>query len=141
MRYRGIDVRAIPSPLGPHKIHEVFFQDVVVPYDALLGALHEGWDVATTALSFERSGSARYARTTRMLGFLERLPDAGDGSHEDEIARALAFGQRAELVNYSLVEIKEAGRVPTWEANTGAGRHKGIPGERGILTFCGHGFR
>jgi alkylation response protein AidB-like acyl-CoA dehydrogenase len=118
MHTPGIDVRPIATPLGPHKIHEVFFQDVTVPLDALLGPLHEGWEVATTALSFERSGSARYARTTRMLGFLERLPKAREGFHEAELAHALAFGRAAELVNYSLVEIKEAGRVPTWEAST-----------------------
>lgn len=117
MRTAGIDVRPIPTPLGPHKLHEVFFEDVVVPADALLGPLHEGWDVAMTALSFERAGSARYARTTRMLGFLERLPEAGHPGVDDSIAQALAFGRAAELVNYSVVAIRENGEVPTWEAS------------------------
>src|SRR5262249_46474806 len=40
-----------------------------------------------------------------------------DGTAEDEIARALAFGRAAELVNYRVVEIKESGQVPTWEAS------------------------
>lgn len=114
----GIDVRAVETPLGPHKLHEVFFTDVIVPADALLGPLHDGWSVATTALSFERSGSARYSRTTRMLGFLERMSDAADPVIGSEIARALAFGRAAELVNYSVVAIKEAGAVPTWEGST-----------------------
>jgi alkylation response protein AidB-like acyl-CoA dehydrogenase len=114
----GIEVRRIRTPLGPHKIHEVFFDDVVVPKSALLGPLHEGWEVATTALSFERSGAARYARTTRMLGFLEREPALQEGAGEEVLARALAFGRATELVNYSLVELKESGRVPTWEAST-----------------------
>jgi alkylation response protein AidB-like acyl-CoA dehydrogenase len=114
----GIDVRRIPTPLGPHKIHEVFFSDVVVPGEALLGPLHQGWEVATTALSFERTGAARYARTTRMLGFLERLEDADDGAFAEAIAESLAFGRATELLNYNNVAIKEAGRVPTWEGST-----------------------
>jgi alkylation response protein AidB-like acyl-CoA dehydrogenase len=118
MHTPGIEVRRIRTPLGPHKIHEVFFQDVLVPRRALLGPLHEGWEVATTALSFERSGAARYARTTRMLGFLERQPNSADPAVEEQLAQALAFGRATELVNYSLVELKESGRVPTWEAST-----------------------
>jgi alkylation response protein AidB-like acyl-CoA dehydrogenase len=115
----GIEVRPIPTPLGPHKIHEVFFTDAVVPGDALLGELHGGWEVATTALSFERTGAARYARTTRMIGFLERMPDALEGAFADALADALAFGRATELVNYNNVAIKEAGGVPTWEGSTG----------------------
>lgn len=115
----GIDVRTIRTPLGPHKLHEVFFDDVAVPRDALLGPLHQGWDVAMTALSFERSGTARYARTTRMLGMLERLPEGSDPSTQESLADALAFGRAAELINYKVVAIKEAGEVPTWEASAG----------------------
>jgi alkylation response protein AidB-like acyl-CoA dehydrogenase len=53
-----------------------------------------------------------------MLGFLERRPEVQDGVGDEEIARALAFGRATELVNYGLVELKESGRVPTWEAST-----------------------
>jgi alkylation response protein AidB-like acyl-CoA dehydrogenase len=112
MRTPGIEVRPIRTPLGPHKLHEVFFDDAIVPRDALLGPLHEGWDVATTALSFERSGSARYARSTRILGLLDRL-DVDEG----ELAEALAFGRAAELINYNVVAVKESGAVPTWESS------------------------
>jgi alkylation response protein AidB-like acyl-CoA dehydrogenase len=113
----GIEVRPIRSPLGPHRLHEVFFRDAIVPRNALLGPMHEGWDVATTALSFERSGTARYARTTRVLGLIEQLPEAADPAVEDDIAGALAFGRAAELVNYAVVAIKERGDVPAWEAS------------------------
>jgi len=37
----------------------VFFNDVRVPVDALLGPLNAGWQVATTTLSHERAGAAR----------------------------------------------------------------------------------
>ncbi len=57
----GIEVRPIATTLGYHRINEVFFDDVFVPTSALLGPENDGWRVATTALAFERSGSARYA--------------------------------------------------------------------------------
>jgi alkylation response protein AidB-like acyl-CoA dehydrogenase len=113
----GIEVRDIRTPLGPHKIHEVFFTDVVVGADALLGPLHDGWNVAMTALSFERSGVPRYARSTRTLGEIERLDEAATPVVEEQVADALAFGRAAELVNYSVAAIKDRGDVPTWEAS------------------------
>jgi alkylation response protein AidB-like acyl-CoA dehydrogenase len=113
----GIEVRDIRTPLGPNKIHEVFFTDVVVSADTLLGPLHDGWNVAMTALSFERSGVPRYARSTRTLGEVERLEEAARPEISEELADALAFGRAAELVNYSVAAIKERGDVPTWEAS------------------------
>jgi len=47
---------------GPHEFSEIFFDDVVVPRDCLLGEPNRGWDVVTTGLTFERIGVARYAR-------------------------------------------------------------------------------
>ena len=51
----------------------MFFHDVRVPADALLGPLNAGWQVATTTLSHERAGAARlYAE---MQVRLEELVD------------------------------------------------------------------
>lgn len=117
METPGIEVRDIRTPLGPHKIHEVFFTDVTVPADTLLGPMHDGWNVAMTALSFERSGVPRYARSTRTLGELERHADATDPVVTEQIAGALAFGRAAELMSYAVGAIKERGDVPAWEAS------------------------
>ena len=49
----------------------MFFDDVRVPADALLGPLNGGWRVATTTLSHERAGAARlYAQTKLQLADL-----------------------------------------------------------------------
>lgn len=119
METPGIEVREIGTPLGRHKLNSVVFRDVEVPAAALLGELHDGWRVAMTALAFERSGSARYARSTRIIGYLRDLRDDGADSPAaaERMAEALAFGRAAELMNYSVVAIKERGEVPTWEAS------------------------
>ncbi len=59
MTLPGITVRPLVTLNGDEDFAEVFFTDVRVPADALLGPLNEGWKVATTTLSHERAAAAR----------------------------------------------------------------------------------
>jgi len=59
MKSPGIEVRPLVTINGAADFAEVFFTDVRVPGDALLGPLNSGWLVATTTLSHERAGAAR----------------------------------------------------------------------------------
>jgi len=73
MALPGIEVRPLVTLNGDADFAEVFFHDVRVPADALLGPLNAGWQVATTTLSHERAGAARlYAE---MQVRLEELVD------------------------------------------------------------------
>lgn len=73
MTLPGIEVRPLVTLNGDTDFAEVFFHDVRVPADALLGPLNGGWGVATTTLSHERAGAARlYAE---MQVRLEELAD------------------------------------------------------------------
>jgi alkylation response protein AidB-like acyl-CoA dehydrogenase len=59
MSLPGIEVRPLVTLNGDEDFAEVFFTDVRVPVDALLGPLNAGWQVATTTLSHERAAAAR----------------------------------------------------------------------------------
>jgi alkylation response protein AidB-like acyl-CoA dehydrogenase len=59
MTLPGIEVRPLVTLNGATDFAEVFFNDVRVPADAVLGPLNGGWQVATTTLSHERAGAAR----------------------------------------------------------------------------------
>ncbi|OJZ68915.1 acyl-CoA dehydrogenase [Mycobacterium paraffinicum] len=73
MRLPGIEARPLVTLNGDADFAEVFFRDVRVPADALLGPPNAGWQVATTTLSHERAGAARlYAE---MQVRLEELTD------------------------------------------------------------------
>lgn len=112
----GVDVRPIDSVFGPHRQSEIVFTDAFVPAEALLGELDDGWRVAHTALAFERSGSARYARSARVVGALEqRLPDDTRSRHD--AATTMTFARVTELMNYRVMEMKERGQVPDWESS------------------------
>jgi alkylation response protein AidB-like acyl-CoA dehydrogenase len=114
----GVTVREIPSVVGDHRFHSVSFQDVRVPFDRLLGAEGQGWDVAMWALPFERAGNARYARTTRLLGLLERWSQDREDKARDSIVDAWVMGRTAELLNYASLDVVARGGTPSWQAST-----------------------
>ncbi len=59
MSLPGIQVRPIVTLNGSADFTEVFFSDVRVTADSLLGPLNSGWQVATTTLRHERAGAAK----------------------------------------------------------------------------------
>jgi alkylation response protein AidB-like acyl-CoA dehydrogenase len=83
MRSPGITVRPLVQLTGDAEFNEVFFDDVRVPRDHLLGPLHGGWKVAMTVLMYERTGLGNQTSLhhfTRCLMDLARRTPGGDGS-------------------------------------------------------------
>ena len=72
MNSPGISVEPIITLAGDHEVNQVFFDNVRVPMKNRIGAENDGWSVAKTLLTFERS-SAYAARLKLMLGNLEAL--------------------------------------------------------------------
>jgi alkylation response protein AidB-like acyl-CoA dehydrogenase len=58
MRTPGITVKPLRQMTGEAEFNEMFFDEVSVPRENLLGPLNEGWRVATTTLMNERGTSA-----------------------------------------------------------------------------------
>jgi alkylation response protein AidB-like acyl-CoA dehydrogenase len=58
MTLDGIVVRPLRTIAGGSHFNEMFFDEVRVPADALLGPLNEGWQVAISTLAHERAGAA-----------------------------------------------------------------------------------
>jgi alkylation response protein AidB-like acyl-CoA dehydrogenase len=55
MHSAGIEVRPIPQPWGPSDFNEVFFNEVEVPVENLIGPENNGWAVAQGTLAAERA--------------------------------------------------------------------------------------
>jgi len=117
----GITVRPIPSLIGHGDIHEVFFDDVVVPATARLGEEGQGWSIIGYALSLERVGLARYAFSRRVLDrMVTRL--RANGRFDDAVVRAragqaLAACEAARLLVYRVVDQRARGLPPSAESN------------------------
>jgi pimeloyl-CoA dehydrogenase large subunit len=65
----GITVRPIVSIDGSHHLNEVFFDDVRVPAENLVGEENKGWDVAKYLLGHERAGIARLGKSKERVKF------------------------------------------------------------------------
>ncbi len=68
----GITVRPIETMHGSLEFSEVFFDDVVVPAERMLGAEGQGWSVAMDLLPYERS-TALWQRAAFLHSRLQRL--------------------------------------------------------------------
>lgn len=85
MRSAGIEVRPLRQMTGDAEFDEVFFTDVAVPADNLLGPLHGGWGVAMQVLTNERGhiGTAVVGLERR----LEQMVAMADGRDLDAARR------------------------------------------------------
>lgn len=95
MRSPGVRVEPIRQMTGDAEFCEVFFEDVFVPQDLLLGQENQGWKVAMAAASFERG-----------TYFIPRL---------------VRFGQELDAVRRLALRPDAYGHVP---ASSAAVRHK-----------------
>ncbi len=101
----GITVRPIESMHGTAEFTEVFFDDVLVPFDRTLGAEGQGWAVAMDLLPYERS-TALWHRAAYLRARLQEVLDEGsveslDPSRLGEVTMQLyAFRARSRSTQY-----------------------------------------
>ncbi len=82
LRSEGVEARPLKQINGDTGFSEIFFSNVVVPADNLIGELNTGWRIAQTTLSYERGGSlmAAVSQNQRIFG---RLVDAATSLQKD----------------------------------------------------------
>lgn len=96
MKTPGITVRPIETIDGEHDANEVFFDDVRVPVENVVGEEGKGWDVAKHLLGSERSGIARIGlskeRLSQLRALERRLSEDGTLTREEQhrLAQRLA---------------------------------------------------
>ncbi len=86
----GITVRPFPIISGDDEFAEVFFDDVRVPAERMLGDLHGGWKLAMALLPFERSTSFWF-RVAYLRHRLEALVREVEPGHQNEAVLGDAF--------------------------------------------------
>jgi alkylation response protein AidB-like acyl-CoA dehydrogenase len=104
MELPGIEVRPLRTATGDAEFCEIFFDDVRIPSDALLGPEHQGWTVAMATLTFERSGVANLHISTRRLirELIEEVGKAGragDPVVRQELAGLWSAGEIQRLLS------------------------------------------
>ncbi len=76
MRTPGISVRPIRLMNGEPDVNDVFFEDVAVPVENLVGEENRGWTYAKYLLGHERTSIAGVGRSKRELRYLKQLAAA-----------------------------------------------------------------
>ncbi|MBS7707991.1 acyl-CoA dehydrogenase family protein [Chelatococcus asaccharovorans] len=73
MKTPGITVRPIITIDGRHEVNEIFFDNVRVPIENLVGEENKGWDYAKFLLANERTGIARIGLSKERIARIKRL--------------------------------------------------------------------
>jgi len=100
MKSPGITVRPIITLDGEHEVNEVFFDNVEVPVDQLVGEENKGWTYAKYLLSHERTNIADVNRAKRELERLKRIAKA-EGVYDD-----VRFRDQIALLEVDIVALE-----------------------------------
>ncbi len=85
MTLPGIETRPLKEMTGTSDFNEVFFNDVRVPAEALIGEPNDGWRIATDSLAAERAGVG--ALVVRLRQNLDALIDLARRTPRNSLAR------------------------------------------------------
>ena len=123
MKTPGITVRPIITIDGGDEVNEVFFDDVRVPVENLVGQENKGWDYAKFLLGNERVGIARVGASKERIRRVKELAKAEMDGQAPLIENA-RFRERIAAVEIELKALEMTQlRVVAAERN----REKGKP--------------
>jgi alkylation response protein AidB-like acyl-CoA dehydrogenase len=105
MNSLGVTLRPIELIDGGHEVNEVFFDDVRVPGDLLVGEVNQGWSYAKFLLGNERVGVAPVGATKRSLAQLKHHADEL-GRLEDPFVAARFVELENELLALELTALR-----------------------------------
>jgi len=110
MESPGVEVRPLITLDGRHEVNEVFFTDVRVPVDNLVGEENRGWDCAKYLLTYERTNSANvgtsYAALEQLRATAARRTRNGRPLTEDPQFAARLARIEIELDNMSTTNLR-----------------------------------
>jgi alkylation response protein AidB-like acyl-CoA dehydrogenase len=110
---RGISVRPIKDLNGRDSFAEIFFDEVKVSMDNLIGVEGQGWELAMATAGFERSlllrSPGRYQRTAEKLVQLYRRHR--DSADRDPLLREAVLKAWMDAETYNLAAYHTVGRM------------------------------
>lgn len=122
----GVEVRPVITLDGVHEVNEVFFTDVRVPAENLVGEENKGWTCAKYLLTYERTNIAGVGLSVAALERLKRVaaqqtrngrPLAEDPSFAARLARVEIDLENMKTTNLRMIAAVVGGGVPGAESS------------------------
>jgi alkylation response protein AidB-like acyl-CoA dehydrogenase len=114
MKSKGVTVRPIVLLDGDAEVNEVWFDNVEVPAENLVGEENKGWTYAKHLLSHERTNIADVNRAKRELERLKRIAKAegvwSDTRFRDEIAKLEVDVVALEMMVLRVLSAEKSGK-------------------------------
>ncbi|MEJ8848252.1 acyl-CoA dehydrogenase family protein [Variovorax rhizosphaerae] len=126
MNSPGVEVRPIITLDGEHEVNEVFFNDVRVPVENLVGEQDKGWTCAKYLLTYERTNIAGVGFSVAALEKLKRIagkvqrngrPLAQDPLFATRLARVEIDLENMKTTNLRVIAAVAGGGVPGAESS------------------------
>jgi len=126
MKTPGVSVEPIRTMDGGHEVNNIFFEDVRVPVDNLIGEEGKGWTYAKFLLGHERTGIAGVARSKQQIHRLKELaseeqrngrPILEDRRFQQRLTEIEIDLMALEYTNLRIVSAAAAGEPPGPEAS------------------------
>ena len=105
MKSPGITVRPIITLDGEHEVNEVFFDNVKVPAENLIGEENKGWTYAKHLLAHERTNIADVNRAKRELERVKRIAKA-EGVYDDTRFRDQIAQLEVDIVALEMLVLR-----------------------------------
>ncbi|MEX2237825.1 MAG: acyl-CoA dehydrogenase family protein [Dehalococcoidia bacterium] len=119
MKSPGVDVKPLINMAGSHDFNEVFFDNVRVPRESLLGEENRGWYISTATLDFERSSIA--TNVSHIIAVDELVKHfSAEGLKPGgryELADRKIEAEVGRLMSYQVISMQNRGLVPNKEAS------------------------
>jgi alkylation response protein AidB-like acyl-CoA dehydrogenase len=128
MKAPGVTIRPIINMVGTHSFNEVFFDNVKVGKEFLVGKKDNGFRQIMTNLDYERAGIDRLMQNYRVKEVLLEYvktnkrngrPLSGDTLIRDAVAKLEVEYEVARLFIYYVASLLDQGKIPSFEAAMG----------------------
>lgn len=118
MRSPGIDIRPLREITGHQNFNEVFFDDLFVPDEMVVGEVNGGWPLARNTLANERVAmAAGTALGNPMEEMLRNFDQQLDPAMTDTLGELLLAAQVGSLLDHRVAQLSVGGRDTSAEAS------------------------
>jgi len=113
----GVTVRGIDNLAGEQDFNQIFFDDVFIPDDHVVGEPGNGWAQVMSELAYERSGPERFLSAFRVLAeFGKSLQNGATESQARLYGQLVAHLVVLRRMSISIASLLEQGLMPDTEA-------------------------